>query len=69
VLEDLHEVIVGLGVRDAADIDLYTAIVSGLIDAQQANDPGGNRWSRLLNRAIDMFADNVGIPGSIRRKT
>ena len=29
--------------------------------AQLANDPGGTRWSGLLDRAIDMFADNVGI--------
>ena len=32
-----------------------------MVDAQLANDPGGDRWSRLLDRAIDMFADNVGI--------
>jgi AcrR family transcriptional regulator len=44
------------------DIDLYVALVSGLIDAQLANDPGGDRWSRLLDRAIDMLADNLGIP-------
>ena len=69
VLEDLHEVMAGLGVREAGDIDLYTAIVGGLIDAQQANDPGGDRWSRLLDRAIDMFADNVGIPATVRRTT
>jgi AcrR family transcriptional regulator len=43
------------------DIDLYVALVGGLIDAQLANDPGGDRWSRLLDRAIDMLADNLGI--------
>jgi len=49
------------GVREQADIDLYVAIVGGMVDAQLANDPDGNRWSRLLDRAINMFADNVGI--------
>jgi AcrR family transcriptional regulator len=49
------------GVRGQDDIDLFIAIVSGLIDAQLANDPGGTRWSRLLDRAINMYADNVGI--------
>jgi AcrR family transcriptional regulator len=49
------------GVHRQDDIDLFVAIVSGLVDAQLANDPGGDRWSRLLDRAIDMFADNVGI--------
>jgi hypothetical protein len=49
------------GVTAQEDIDLFVAIVAGLVDAQLANDPGGERWSRLVDRAIDMFADNVGI--------
>jgi len=49
------------GVHRQDDNDLFIAIVSGLVDAQLANDPGGARWSRLLDRAIDMYADDVGI--------
>jgi hypothetical protein len=49
------------GVREQDDIDLFVAIVSGMVDAQLANDLGGARWSRLLDRAINMFADDVGI--------
>ncbi|GIG42268.1 TetR/AcrR family transcriptional regulator [Dactylosporangium siamense] len=49
------------GVHGRDDIDLFVAIVSGMIDAQLANDPGGTRWSGLLDRAVDMFADNIGI--------
>jgi len=49
------------GIHEQDDIDLFVAIVSGMVDAQLANDPGGARWSRLLDRAIDMYADNVGI--------
>jgi AcrR family transcriptional regulator len=49
------------GVHQQGDIDLFVAIVSGLVDTQLANDPGGTRWSGLLDRAIDMYADNVGI--------
>jgi AcrR family transcriptional regulator len=49
------------GITEQADFDLYVALVGGLIDAQLANDPGGDRWSRLLDRAIDMFADNLDI--------
>jgi hypothetical protein len=45
-----------------ADIDLYTALVGGLVDQQWANDPGGSRWARLLDRAIDMYADNLDLP-------
>jgi AcrR family transcriptional regulator len=57
------------GVMRPEHIDLYTALVGGLVDAQQANDPGGNRWSQLLDQAMDMFADHVGLPGSRRRST
>jgi AcrR family transcriptional regulator len=50
------------GVTGPEDVDLYVALAGGLIDAQLANDPGGDRWSRLLDRTYDMLADNLGIP-------
>ncbi|GAA1029163.1 hypothetical protein GCM10009557_16680 [Virgisporangium ochraceum] len=49
------------GVSGPGDIDIFVAICGGMVDAQLANDPGGDRWSRLLDRSIDMFSDNVGI--------
>jgi AcrR family transcriptional regulator len=58
-----------LGVTDRADIDLFLAIAGGLIDMQLANDPGGDRWRRQLPRVIDMFADDVGLPGPPLRRT
>ena len=61
----LDTVRVGLGacgVSTPEDVDLYVALGGGLVDAQLANDPGGDRWSRLLDRTFDMFADNIGIP-------
>jgi AcrR family transcriptional regulator len=61
-LEVFRAALVAQNVTRQADIDLCVAVVSGLIDAQLANDPGGDRWSRLLDRAIDMLADNLGIP-------
>lgn len=45
-----------------ADVDLYTALIAGLVDQQWANDPGGDRWERLLDRAVDMYADNLHLP-------
>ena len=36
------------------DLDLITAIVTGLINQQFANDPGGSRWIRLLDDAVDL---------------
>jgi AcrR family transcriptional regulator len=49
------------GIHGPGDVDLYVAIIGGMVDAHLANDPGGTRWSALLDRAINMFADNVGI--------
>jgi len=57
-----------LGVTESADIDLYLAFAGALVDMQLANDPGGDRCRRQLLRVIDMFADDVGLPGpSLRR--
>jgi AcrR family transcriptional regulator len=51
-----------VGVTRDEDLDLCVALIGGLVDAQLANDPGGDRWARLLDRAVDMFADNLGLP-------
>jgi AcrR family transcriptional regulator len=50
-----------IGIRDDADVDLFTALVGGLVDAQLANDPGGRRYARLLDRAVAMYADHLGL--------
>lgn len=50
------------GLSDAADYDIWVAMIGGLINQQLANDPGGTRWSALLDRAIDIWADGVGLP-------
>ncbi len=62
VLEEFRARLAALGVTSDEDIDLCTALVGGLVDAQLANDPGGRRWGRLVERAADMYADNVGLP-------
>jgi AcrR family transcriptional regulator len=63
VMSLFRERLVRIGVRSDADVDLCVAIIGGLIDAQLANDPGGDRWVKQLPRAMDMFADEVGLPG------
>ncbi len=50
------------GVDDPALLDLLTALITGLTDQQVSNDPGGERWTALLDRAVDMFCDYAGIP-------
>lgn len=49
------------GVTDQEDRDLFVALVGGLADSQLANDPGGDRWGRLIDRAVDMYVDNLGL--------
>lgn len=61
-LERLHEFLDRIGVDDPDAADLYTALIAGLVSQQLANDPGGTRWRRLLPRAVDMYADEVGLP-------
>lgn len=51
-----------LGVTDDADLDLWTAMATGLTDQQISNDPGGDRWLRLVDTAVELFCDHVGIP-------
>jgi AcrR family transcriptional regulator len=59
------------GVTTPEHFDLWTALVAGLTSQQITNDPGGDRWLRLVDEAVDMYADHV-LPrrgkGSTRRK-
>ena len=61
VISLLRERVASYGISRDQDVDLYTAIIGGLIDGQLANDPGGERYARLLDRAINMYADNLGL--------
>ena len=47
------------GVTDQGDVDCVVAITAGLMEAQLSNDPGGNRWTRHLNRLVDLLVDDV----------
>lgn len=62
VLDRLRGLLTDLGLRDPAALDLFTAVIGGLIDQQLANDPGGTRWQRLLGPAVDMYATKMGLP-------
>lgn len=48
-----------LGIADEDDIDLYTAVASGLAAQQLANDPKGDRWIKLAPIASQMLHDNI----------
>jgi AcrR family transcriptional regulator len=62
VLELGKQIFRDVGLMDPSDFDIFTAISAGLVNQQLANDPGGTRWSVLLDRTIDVWADGLGLP-------
>jgi len=51
----LREVLVRNAITEPRHLDLATALVTGLVDQQVSNDPGGDRWIRLIDESVDMF--------------
>jgi AcrR family transcriptional regulator len=47
------------GVTAQGDVDCLVAITAGLMQAQLANDPGGTRWVRHLDRMVDLHLDDI----------
>jgi AcrR family transcriptional regulator len=62
VLELGQQIFRSIGLSDPADFDIGTAIIAGMINQQLANDPSGTRWSALLDRTVDIWADGLGLP-------
>lgn len=56
-----RQLFVSHGITAPEDLDLWVALIGGLVDSQHANDPGGDRWGRLLDRAVDMFIDSLAL--------
>jgi AcrR family transcriptional regulator len=54
-LELTREHLAGYGVRDPRHVDVWTALLTGLVDQQTSNDPGGDRWTRLVDDVVRMF--------------
>ncbi len=56
------------GVAGEPALDMFRALITGLVSLQVANDPGGDRWTRLQDDAFDMFfAHYAGGPRSAAR--
>lgn len=47
------------GVTEPGDMDCIVALAGGLVEAQMSNDPGGSRWTRHLNRLVDLYIDDA----------
>lgn len=59
VYESLASWLAGVGITDPDALDLWTAVLTGLTDQQISNDPGGKRWERLVDRAVDMTLRDI----------
>lgn len=67
VLEQMAIQLRQIGVRGAAQVDLWTAVMTGLASQQIANDPGGDRWVRLVGEAVDMLLARTASPSPTTR--
>jgi AcrR family transcriptional regulator len=66
VLDGVKMILSRAGLHNEADFDLWTAVLAGLTSQQLANEPGGDRYLRLIDDAVTMFADYVFGPGRSR---
>ena len=58
-LDETVEVLAAAGIRGQRTVDLWTALFSGLATQQLSNDPGGDRWTRLTDEAVDLLLEHV----------
>jgi hypothetical protein len=53
--EQMRTRLAAIGVDDQPTFDLWSAMMTGLTDQQISNDPGGDRWIQLIDRAVDLL--------------
>jgi len=58
----LNDVLHEAGAVTSEESDLWTAMVTGLASQQISNDPGGDRWERLIDRAVDVLVGHHPVP-------
>ncbi|GAB2672726.1 TetR/AcrR family transcriptional regulator [Kribbella swartbergensis] len=54
-LDLTRELLARNGVHDPRHLDIWTAVMTGLVDQQVSNEPGGDRWTRLAEDVTRMF--------------
>ena len=68
-LARLRSRLAGAGLTDQRSLDLLTAIGTGITDQQISNDPDGDRWTRLVDEAIEMFFNHATNNAAQRKRT
>jgi hypothetical protein len=59
MLDDTRQRLAAIGLTKPRHLDMYTALLSGIVAQQLANDPGGTRWVRLVDDMIEMFLEHT----------
>jgi AcrR family transcriptional regulator len=54
-LAQAQELLALNGITETRYLDLWTALITGLVNQQFSNDPGGDRWYLLIEESVDMF--------------
>lgn len=67
-LDDTRAALARHGFTDPRHLDMWTALLSGLVDQQISNDPGGDRWIRLINDFVTMFVRHCRSQDPIRTR-
>jgi len=57
-LADTRELLALNGFTDPRQLDMWTALLNGLVDQQISNDLGGDRWVRLIDDFVTMFSNH-----------
>ena len=68
-LDGVVAMLAEIGIADPRQIDLWTACTLGLVDQQIANDPGGDRWIRLVEDLVDMYLAHCLPPARPTRRS
>jgi AcrR family transcriptional regulator len=58
-LRVVRERLARAGLTDPRVLDLFTAATAGLVNQQISNEPGGDRWVRLVDETIEMVFEHV----------
>lgn len=56
-----------IDIVEQSDLDLWTALLTGLVDQQISNDPTGRRWYVLIDSAVEMFLAHIDPPPAAPR--
>ena len=59
VVSQMRARLAAVGLTDPRAFDVWTALVSGIAGQQIANEPGGDRWVRLIDEMVDAYADHL----------